>query len=64
MPLIGEPRRGELHRRSGCFVELDRNSGGCDALQRICRRFGALPAVDFKNETNNRVGVIFFGFAN
>src|SRR5208337_3888462 len=65
----GEPRGWpnvcvELPRRSGRFGELDRNTDGGDALQRSAVDVGRLDAVDFKIETNDRVGVAFLRFAD
>jgi len=54
----------ELHRRSGPFRKLDRDTDGDDSLQGSAVNVRALNAVDLKNEVDNRVRVIFFGFAD
>jgi hypothetical protein len=53
----------ELHRRSG-HRKLDRDTDCDDSLQGSAVNVGALDAVDLKNEVDNRVRVIFFGFAD
>ncbi len=58
------PSRDGTAPRSGRFGELDRNAGGGDALQRGGADVGGLDAVDFKIETNDRVGVVFLRFAD
>ena len=54
----------ELHRRSGHFRKLDRDTDGDDSLQGNAVNVGTLDAVDLKNEIDNRVCVIFLRFAD
>src|SRR5580693_1028981 len=56
--------RYRRHRRSGRFGEFHRNPNGGDALQRRAHDVRGLDRVDFKVETDYRVGVIVLRFAD
>jgi hypothetical protein len=54
----------EPSHRSRRFIKLDRNTGSGDAPKRGPANIGAVDAIHFEIETDNRVGLIFLGLAD